>query len=57
MKAIALTVKILLVCVPCSAFAQALGTAATSDFYGRSMRLSYASEQEGGGAIYELSQA
>jgi acetaldehyde dehydrogenase (acetylating) len=57
MKAAHLAVKTLLVCVPCIAFAQAVGIAASSDFSARTMRLQYAPEQEGGGAIYELSQA
>ena len=57
MKATRLAMKILLVCVPCVSFAQALGTTASSNFSARTMRLQYAPEQEGGGAIYELSQA
>jgi|ERR1700722_10521801 len=57
MKATRLAVKFLLVCVPCIAFAQALGTAASSDFSARRMQVRYVPEQEGGGAIYELSQA
>jgi len=57
MKAIGLAVKILLVCVPCIAFAQALGTAPSSDFSARRMQVQYLPEQDGGGAIYELSQA